>query len=618
MVLNNNKALFFGIFFLLTLGLSGCGGDSSDSDPAVTVQGSVFASAVAGATVSIQDTSGATVAGFTSTDNNGFYSLAIDSALLASDLIVVSQGGSYVDEATGEVLAAGGFSAYIPAGAIAAARFASVTPGSTIIQKLVAGGMPYAEALAIFQANFGYLPDLAVSPVNITIDQSAAGEQADAGSLLAGLQAAAFSQLVADLNGSSQLDSCACSETDSCEESEESSDDSSADIVPLNQSQLMDALVADLADGNADGMNGGEEIFIGDTGRSLGNEVYGQFAQSYVAIFQSACNKSGLDNDQIGTLPQPTSVATESYQVQFIAGEDGTSMGRDAFQLMVTDHDGMAVTGADVSVHPLMNMSGGHSHSTAVGHVMENGETQGLYDAVVYYLMASVMAGGDSMGWWKLSVCISSDDAMSMEDDMHGAMDMDEAMGMDDEMDDGHMHGHGHSAECHGEEAVFYPSVAMAMGVRGTLKGGDDDQIFDMMTETNIRRSYEIFKDTISAEDETSFHAHVYIAAREDMMTFTGLTEGVVLNEGSDNELSVIDVAVDFSVNGVDWVSASNGHGGGVWAADMTGIPDKLQVRLSVNGFDKTETGEDIDNENVLGYVELDIGSMSMSESMSM
>jgi phenylpropionate dioxygenase-like ring-hydroxylating dioxygenase large terminal subunit len=86
------------------------------------------------------------------------------------------------------------------------------------------------------------------------------------------------------------------------------------------------------------------------------------------------------------------------------------------------------------------------------------------------------------------------------------------------------------------------------------------------------------------------------------MMNFPGVHPGLVLNEGSESELDINTITVQFSNNEGEWVEATNGHGGGMWAANMGGMPGKMRVRLSINGDQKTI--------NDLDYVELEMGDM--------
>ena len=67
----------------------------------VTVSGSIFASDVGGASVTVKKTDGTTVAGPVTTNSDGTYSIDVLDTDLASDLVFESTGGGFVDEETG-------------------------------------------------------------------------------------------------------------------------------------------------------------------------------------------------------------------------------------------------------------------------------------------------------------------------------------------------------------------------------------------------------------------------------------------------------------------------------------------------------------------------------------
>lgn len=549
----------------LSMALISC--DSSDggnksgdnvTTEVVSLSGTVFASSVSGAEVTIKSIQGDTLAGPASTGSDGSFTLDLNTSYLASDLTIVAQGGRYRDEATGETKPASELSAHFAGDTLIDGSTTSLTPGSSIVQRLVASGMTHGEALTAFETTSGYQPETSVAPLDIT---DAANSGADSGQLKAGLRAAAFSQLAKDLE--------------------------------VDQFELITALSTDLADGAQDGQANGSPVAIGNGGASLPTDASARFAQSLIHLFQSDRNLSSLDNNQIGQLPSPGTVVTENFRVTFSEGDDGSSMGKDMFQLTVTDLNNNPITDLSPTIRPHMNMSGGHAHATAVGGVTNNQD--GSYDTDIYYVMPSVMANGNATGWWQLNVCLGGVDAMPAMAD--AGMDHD-AMGHDTA-----------STECSGDEATFYPTVAMAMGVKGVLKGGDNDQVPNMRAEGMKGRVYHVFKDSIHQHDD-DYHAHVYIAVTENLHNFPGLTQGLTLNEGMGHALMVNTLLVEFSAdNGATWVAATNGHHGGMWAADMPGTADKLRVKLSVNGEVKTEDGL----VNGVHYVELTAGGgMSM------
>ena len=550
---------------LLTLSiaalLSACGGSDNKSGDlgenrnldSFSIEGAVFASKVNGAIVNIEDSLSNRIGGTASSNAEGVYVLNVDAndAQLGS-YFLKSSGGTYIDEATGDTKNAGELMAYIDSDILVDNKV-NLTPGSTIIARLIKDeGLSSEQAYTHFEKAFSYRPDISLTPIDVTEDGSS---NANAKQRLAGLRAAAFSQLAADLG--------------------------------FDQFDLLKAMARDLADGELDGENSGNHVFVGDSiDRHLPEDVRVKHVGGLMSFFLSERNKSGLGNAEIGTLPQFDAVKTASYKVKYIpAEEEQATMGRNAFTLKVTDHDGVAVTGKEISLKPLMNMSG-HKHTTAFSSVEEG--VEGHYSGDIYYVMASQMASGDTMGWWQLSVCIGEDGPMSMPMPM-ATMDM---PGMS-------------VCPMGSEEAVFYPSVTMKMGVRATVKGGGNDQIPTMIESETQARSYHLFKHSAvegMGDAMGTYHAHVYIAAVESMHNFPGLNVGTVLNAGTDSELAVNTIAVEFSNDeGVTWTAASNGHGGGLWAADMSGMAGTMQIRLAINGEVKMLGDAD--------HAELDMGA---------
>ncbi|MBV1873230.1 MAG: hypothetical protein KUG80_00515 [Gammaproteobacteria bacterium] len=303
----------------------------------------------------------------------------------------------------------------------------------------------------------------------------------------------------------------------------------------------------------------------------------------------TACGSSSDDSvlDMGNTGKERMLVETDNYSVEYIPEASGEAIGHNTFILEIRDMDGNLATGRHVSLKPLMTMSSGYQHGTPMGHINERSDH--YYQGDIYYLMP----GGPSMGEWQLTVCIGEMASMGGMSMGQGEMNM--------------------SGCAEGEEeAVLYPQVAMRKGVKGTLKGGENDQIPAMGDGTQAR-SYHFFKHS-AVQHEGTYRAHVYIAATESMMSFPGLKPDMVLNADTDTELAVTEegLQVQFSSDdGETWVDAANAHGG-LWVADMAGMADKLQVQLVVDDEMKTETGA---SDDVNSYVTLTMGE-SMGDEM--
>jgi hypothetical protein len=203
-------------------------------------------------------------------------------------------------------------------------------------------------------------------------------------------------------------------------------------------------------------------------------------------------------------------------------------------------------------------------HGTPVDDCVESA-TAGVYDCTAYYLMASQMANGTSMGYWNLEVTIDN-----------GTTE---------------------------ESAEFTPAVMMAMGdtVRGTLKG-QTDMIANMGMMGETQRTYYLFKDSVAGT--TGNHTfNLFIAARETMMSHPAVSVGTVLNSGNMlYELTVSTMTVEVSTDGNNWIAATD-NGNGHWSASgISGLTDDQQgtlyVRLTVNGEQKTTNGSAPAGEN--------------------
>ncbi len=374
--MNTKNPLFLTLLLasssLLLLG--GCNGSSSskkDSDTA-TISGSVYAAPVSGAQVSIKTAGGETVAGPVQSDSGGNYSIEIDKNRLSGALIVESAGGSFSDEATDLSVNAGSLTTHVPAGALSSGTTVSLTPGTTIIARLItAHRKTPQQAEEAFRNAFGYTPDSSVIP------SASGGEEVR---LRAGLRAAAFSQLNMDLS-----------------------------MTAEQQFELLAAIADDLADGTADGSNDdGTPVKIGSTGEQLPTDLRNRFARAMTGFFTSANNETGLTADQLGALPEGNLALTDKYKIERMPMM-GPMKGKSVCTLTITNRsDATLATGLTISQMPVMHMAM-HSHSTPVGGCTEQADSPGTYQCAVYYLMASRM-NGTSSGYWDLKLDVGGEE----------------------------------------------------------------------------------------------------------------------------------------------------------------------------------------------------------------
>jgi hypothetical protein len=513
----------------LSTGLVGCiNNNESDghdhAEHSVTLYGSVFAAPVNGAGCVVKNTSGAILEGPETTGTDGSYSILVHEDYLTSDVLVECTGGSYVDEATGNTVStAGKLSVYIAANTLADGSQVHATPASTIIAELVSNhGKSLSEAETLFSNAFGFSPDFGTAPTDATNPATGATDD----ELLAGLRAAAFSQMTTDLG-----------------------------LTAAQQFDLLTALAQDLSDGQMDGDDMSGTVTIPGTSTMLTADIQNRFGNAMLNFRDGGNDMSGLANDKIGNLPFAKMAMSDNYRLEYVPGSMAAMQGKTQFQIKVTDAaTGMTPqSGLSLSLMPMMHMAM-HMHSTPVEGCSES-TTAGTYDCTLYYLMASQMMSGDSMGYWDLKVMIG------------GMM---------------------------GESAHFYPSVMMAMGdsTRATLKGVSDE-INGMNGVEN--RSYYLFKSGLSGM--TGNHSfQLFIAAKESMMSYPAVTTGGILNNGdADYELAVSSVNVELSTDATTWVTATE-DGNGYWTATgLSGLTDgtqgELYVRLTINGEQKSTDG---------------------------
>ncbi|MBE9563730.1 MAG: hypothetical protein IMF17_00695 [Proteobacteria bacterium] len=344
--------------------------DSSDSG-VVSTTGYVVAAPVNGASVLVKDSTGInTIAGPVTTASDGGYTLDPGSAR-SGTFILESSGGTYTDEASGDQnVNAGMLKAYVDGATLAVGSQMHLTPASTIVHGMVVNhGVGFSEALKKFKDTFGFDADSAVAPADATNPAADATTE----ELLAGLRAAAFSQLTKDLG-----------------------------LAPSEQFDLLKALAEDLAFGDLDG-EGDAGVDIPVTANvMLPVDIHNRFSQALVNFHQDfdedTNDNTGLTSDQIGTVPFAKVALTSAYKIVYKPGMMDAMEGKTMFKLLITDHNDQPASGSglDFTLMPMMHMAG-HKHSTPMLDCVEIGIT-GEYDCTVYYLMSSMM------GYWDLKV----------------------------------------------------------------------------------------------------------------------------------------------------------------------------------------------------------------------
>jgi len=362
---------------LLPAGCSSGGGSNAPAATTTPISGTVTAGPVDGCTLNVLDATGASVAGPVTSHLGGF-TVNIPNSRLGEGLIFEATGGTFTDEATGNNTAAGSLSAQLNTSTLAAGITVNLTPGSTVIRKMLQAGVARSTAEAAFNGAFGYTPDPSVA-AKVT------GGGTDAENLT-GLRTGAFSRLAAKLGK-----------------------------TPAQQFDLLTAIAEDLADGALDG--------VGASAMALPTDLGNRFGACLIAQGTAM----GLASDHLGTLPFAKVAETASYRIVYQPGMMAAMQGKTVFKLKISDRaTGNPVTGAaaNLVLDAVMAMPT-MSHGTPIDSVITEASA-GVYQCTVYYLMASTMTVNNMTmpaGYWSLDATLNGetatfhpDVAMSMGD----------------------------------------------------------------------------------------------------------------------------------------------------------------------------------------------------------
>lgn len=364
--------------------LVGCGsGSSSGSDTSGTsdtteISGSVFASYVAGAQLVVTDGVNK-IAGPVKTDAMGGFKVSIANAQLANNLFFEATGGTYTDEATStKAVSSERLAVFAAANSLKAKKAVNATPASSIIEQLIAKhGLSEEKAKEFFEKAFGYVPDTSVVPVDATKKNDDASDDAK----LAGVRAAAFSQLLLNM-----------------------------ELEPGDHKAFLDVLAEDLIDGDMDGMNGDAAVqFDGD---NIRHDMAAQFSLALMNFAKSGQNKSGLNSGNVGLINFVSKAESEDYYYE-LTPKGMVKEGKVTFDLTITDpategSPSSPIEGLQPKMMPMMYMAGGHTHSTPHTNCTVTREN-GVAECTAYFLMPSMMGNGDVMGNWDLKFTVDGE-----------------------------------------------------------------------------------------------------------------------------------------------------------------------------------------------------------------
>jgi len=174
-----------------------------------------------------------------------------------------------------------------------------------------------------------------------------------------------------------------------------------------------------------------------------------------------------------------------------------------------------------------------------------------------------------------------------------------------------------------GEIVHFYPYVMMRMdgdSNKVSLKGQTD--MIEGMMGMPEQRTYYIYNDGATAA-MSGHDIELFIAAKQSMMSFPGVSVGTVLNNGTDYQLTVSTMTVEVTADdGANWATATD-NGSGHWTATgvagmTTDVTDTVYVKITVNDEQKTTSGfapdgaAEITDTNEYGVLTVTPGAMVM------
>jgi hypothetical protein len=241
--------------------------------------------------------------------------------------------------------------------------------------------------------------------------------------------------------------------------------------------------------------------------------------------------------------------AETGYTVEYVEGSSAAE-GKTEFRLKVTNKsDGSGATGLTIDIDAMMTMES-RSHSNPKATVTES-STDGTYDCVIYYVMASEMTDGTPMGTWTLTVTID------------------------------------------GEATEFTPAVVMAMGDTTLAKlKSSADKIAGMadMAET---RTYFLFKDSLMTMN-SAYTFKIFLAAKAGMMSYPAISDAPTLADENETEWKPT-VQLHASTDGSTWIAMTD-DGLGDWSVDgltgmTSGTQSNIYIKLTINGTQYTTDG---------------------------
>lgn len=478
---------------------TGCGGSSSSESTDATLNGVAIAGPVDG-TVTVTDSSGATIA--TSAVTNGSFSLKLEKAHHDSELDL-EVTGSYTDEVSGSTVnlsTSAPLALRLKANSLSASGTTTVaiTPETTIIREMVVDGKSLTEATTQFEQTFGYAPTNLARPFDPTEAMPQGASEAEQ---RAAFMLGAYSQWGNDLGLSGD-----------------------------DLAGLPGALADDIADGTLDGMDSlGADVVIGSVNMHQ-LHMQSQLAARYlIAMSNFASSDKNIAGVSAPTTGLPTTGVTDAMgatrtitlsdnsTVTISLGANNTtppfpmgpSVSRTVHRVSLSDASGVpidvtaggAVSGIQTSA--MMHMLSGMSHATTYGsdYTGSSAATSGDYDFNVYYVMASSMMMEGSrvpMGVWDYKVTLTESDGTTTH------------------------------------TATFHPEVMMAMDGSILRAKGASPEDAPLMNGEPMPRPYFVWLHQVNANATGGHDLDLLVSTKKSMMMFPPVKSGLALGMSMD------------------------------------------------------------------------------------
>ncbi len=262
--------------------------------------------------------------------------------------------------------------------------------------------------------------------------------------------------------------------------------------------------------------------------------------------------------------------ADPQYSITMSSSNVNVANGYAELTVLVNDNNNDELPNSPVSITPHMLMVSGMEHGTPISNSSGNLDENGEFTSTAYFLMPSSM-NGTEMGDWTFTVEFDGE-SQDFLVEVDGMSDMQKLQG--------------------GSADSEFPDL-----IPDTMA----NMMMDNMNEMAMtNRSYYVFnRGRMVMGDMNSFE--VYVAAREDLFTYSAISGDQTLNdEVMGAELSITTASVKMCIadceNEANWQDAEHNGEEGVYKGMDLGLAgddtDKVQVKLIIDGVEKLKGDE--------------------------